>query len=260
MNVLQMTNRVSARYKNIQPSTKSNWYKAIKYIAEMDVSEITDDATTDYLDYAESTWSESTVKTRLASLKALWNKARKKKIYRGENPWLDLDDGLRVARRNPKCYPWEFYEYYHSDPYFVCIWYTGMRIGEVAGIYPENIMTEVQTPYFNLVHQDNRRLKNDESIRKVPIHPKCLPFAKRLTMSKAKRPGNSWSENFRKNMGLPKFHGAHTIRHSFITRMRNAGADPYVLDTLTGHALPTVTGDYGHFSLEVLNREILKLQ
>ena len=260
MNVLQMTNRVSARYKNIQPSTKSNWYKAIKYIAEMDVSEITDDTTTDYLDYAENTWSESTVKTRLSSLKALWNKARKKKIYRGENPWLDLDDGLRYNRREPVCYPWEFYSYYHNDPYFVCLWYSGMRIAELAGIYPENIVTDVQIPYFNLVHQDNRRLKNDESIRQIPIHPACMPFAERLTMSKAQRPGHSWSETFRKNMGLPKYHGAHTIRHSFCTRMRNAGADPYVLDTLTGHALPTVTGDYGHFSLEVLNREILKLQ
>ena len=155
---------------------------------------------------------------------------------------------------------WEFYSYYHDDPYFVCLWYTGMRIGELAGIYPENIVTDVQTPYFNLEHQPNRRLKNDESVRKVPIHPACMPFVGKLYLSKAKRPGNSWSENFRKNMGLPKFHGAHTIRHSFITRMRNAGADPYVLDVLTGHALPTVTGSYGQFTLEVLNREILKLQ
>ena len=30
-------------------------------------------------------------------------------------------------------------KYYHEDPYFVCLWYSGMRIGELAGIYPENI-------------------------------------------------------------------------------------------------------------------------
>ena len=51
--------------------------------------------------------------------------------------------------------------YYHNDPYFVCLWYSGMRIGELAGIYPENIVTDVQIPYFNLVHQENR-LKNDD--------------------------------------------------------------------------------------------------
>ena len=192
-------------------------------------------------------------------LKGLWVKARKKKIYRGENPWLDLDDGLRFERRDPVCHPWEYYSYYHNDPYFVCLWYTGMRIGELAGIGKENIVTNTSIPYFNLVHQDNRRLKNDESIRKVPIHPACMPFVSRLYLSKAKRPGASWSENFCRNMGLPKFHGAHTLRHSFITRMRNAGADPYVLDVLTGHALPTVTGSYGQFSLDVLRKEIIKL-
>ena len=196
---------------------------------------------------------------KMPMLKGLWVKARKKKIYRGENPWLDLDDGLRVARRQPTCYPWEFYSYYHNDPYFVCLWYSGMRIGELAGIYPENIVTDVQIPYFNLVHQENRRLKNDESIRQVPIHPACMPYVERLYLSKAKRPGQSWSENFRRNLGLPKFHGAHTLRHSFCTRMRNAGADPYVLDVLTGHALPTVTGSYGHFTLELLSRELQKL-
>ena len=53
--------------------------------------------------------------------------------------------------------------YYHNDPYFVCLWYTGMRIGELAGIEKENIITDAKVPYFNLVHQSNRRLKNEES-------------------------------------------------------------------------------------------------
>ena len=260
MNVKQMVDRISTRYKNIRPPTKDIWYKSIKPIATMDVMDVTDDVATNYLDFAESNWSEGTVKMRIGMLKGLWVKARKKKIYRGENPWLDLDDGLRVPRRKPTCYPWGHYSYYHNDPYFVCLWYSGMRIGELAGIYPENIITDAQIPYFNLVHQENRALKNDESVRRVPIHPACRPFVDRLILSKAKHPGRSWSESFRKNMGLPKFNAAHTLRHSFCTRMRDAGADPYVLDVLTGHALPTVTGDYGNFSLEVLSRELQKLR
>ena len=73
-------------------------------------------------------------------------------------------------------------------PYFVCLWYSGMRIGELAGISKENIITDAAIPYFNLVHQDNRRLKNEESVRKVPIHPACLPFVERLYLSKGKSP------------------------------------------------------------------------
>ena len=63
--------------------------------------------------------------------------------------------------------------YYHEDPYFVCLWYSGMRIGELAGIYPEHIHVDAKIPYFDLIHQKNRRLKNDES-DKASAYPPCL--------------------------------------------------------------------------------------
>ena len=56
-------------------------------------------------------------------------------------------------------HPWEFYEYYHNDPYFVCLWYSGMRIGELAGIYPEHIHLDAEIPYYDLKYQPNRGLK-----------------------------------------------------------------------------------------------------
>ena len=146
MNVQEMTDRLKVRYKRISPSTKILWDKSIKFIADHDVQDVDDDVAADWLEQAENQWGESTVKCRIGILKGLWNKARKKKLYKGDNPWLDLDDGLEIARREPDLHPWEFYEYYHDDPYFVCLWYTGMRIGELAGIYPENIVTDVQTP------------------------------------------------------------------------------------------------------------------
>jgi integrase len=195
MNVQEMTNRLKRLYPKIKAPTKVVWDKSIKPIAELQLHEVNDDVAYDYLDKHTDVWSESTLKARIGTLKGLWNKARKKKLYKGDNPWLDLDDGLEIARREPDLHPWEFYEYYHDDPYFVCLWYTGMRIGELAGIYPENIHIDVQIPYFDLKHQENRRLKNDESIRKVPIHPACLTYVDRLYLSKAKSPGQSWSEN-----------------------------------------------------------------
>ena len=57
-----------------------------------------------------------------------------------------------------------------------------------------------------------------------------------LYFSKAKNPGQSWSENFRKNLSLPKGDGAHSIRHSFVTRMRAFDVHEYWIDRLTGHA------------------------
>ena len=261
MNVQEFSDRIKRLYPKIRESTKRNWDKAVAPIAHMKVVEVDDEQALNYLENAMGKWSEGTVKQRIGYLKGIWNKGYKKKIYKGENPWLDLDDGLEVSRRDPELHPWEFYEYYHDNPYFVCLWYSGMRIGELAGIYPENIHVGAQIPYFDIKHQDNRPLKNDESIRQVPIHPKALEYADQLYFSSDKNgPGRSWSESFRENLCLPKGDGAHSIRHSFTTRMREADSNEYVLDRLLGHKIHSKTGRYGKIRLEVLNRELLKLK
>ena len=134
-----------------------------------------------------------------------------------------------------------------------------MRLGELAGISKENIVLNTEIPYFNLVHQDNRLLKNDASIREVPIHSACLPFVDKLRQSKSREPGRGWSNRFNRNLELPKGEGAHTLRHSFTTRMRQVHCNSYVLDRLTGHKTKSETADYGEYSLKVLSHEIEKL-
>ena len=108
MNVQEMTDRLKVRYKRISEPTKVLWDKSVRYIKDMNVSEVDDDVAADYLEYAENNWSESTVKCRIGILKGLWNKAGRKKLYRGDNPWLDLDDGLEISRREPTVHPWTF--------------------------------------------------------------------------------------------------------------------------------------------------------
>ena len=259
MKVYELTEKLNKLYKP-QPSTFKYWEKSIKPIRNLSLKEVSDEVVLDYRINGLCELGEGTLKTRIGYLKGIWNKARKWKLIKGENPWQSADDGLKTRRRDPDLHLWEFYEYYHNDPYFVCLWYSGMRIGELAGIYPENIHTDVQIPYFDLKHQENRRLKNDESIRKIPIHPACLAYVDRLYLSKSKSPGQSWSENFRRNLGLPKGDGAHSLRHSFTSRMRQAGCDSVVLDRLLGHQIPSRTGKYGKFPMDVLQREVHKLK
>jgi len=258
MKVCDLAEKLNKIYR-LQPSTYKYWQKAIKPIADLSLQEISDDVVLDYRINQLNLLSESTLKTRIGYLKGIWNKARKWKLVKGENPWLDADDGLSHKRRDPDLHPWDYYSYYHNDPYFVCLWYTGMRISELAGIDKKNIVMDAKIPYFNLVHQSNRRLKNNESIRKIPIHPACEPYVSRLYLSKAKEPGRGWSEKFRKNLCLPKGDAAHSLRHSFTSRMRQVKCDPTVLDVLLGHSLQTRTGLYGKFPLEILQEEILKL-
>ena len=260
MNVQEFADRIYGLYPKLTAETKRSWDKATKPIQTIKVVDFGDAEALEYLERGMQSLSQSTVKQRIGYLKGIWEKGKRKKIYKGENPWLDLDDGLEIARRDPEVHPWEFYSDYHEDPYFVCLWYSGMRIGELAGIYPENIVTNVQIPFFNLKHQKNRRLKNNASIRKVPIHPACLPYVDRLYLSKDRRPGRSWSETFKQNMGLPHGHGAHTLRHSFVSRMRAVNVHEYWIDRIVGHSKKSETARYGSYDLESMAKELCKLE
>jgi len=263
MNVRTLAETTRNLYRSkVKDTTYENWLKAVGPIADLPVDQVTNDVVRSQRIY----WlqkSESTCKLRLSSLKAIWNKARKMKLIGGtkaDNPWLDSDDGLVIAKRDPEFYPWEHYARYHNDPYFVILWFTGARIGEVAGLFPENIVTDVEIPYFQFIDQENRDLKNNPSKRKVPIHPACLPLLPNFQQSKGKRPGRSWSENFGKNMQLPNGDAAHTLRHSFHTRCRDAKIEEYMMDILTGHAKASTTAQYGKTRLHLLRDAILKLR
>ena len=79
-------------------------------------------------------------------------------------------------------------------------------------------------------------------------------------MSKAKDPGRSWSETFKKNMNLPLGDAAHTLRHSFTSRCNEAGILERVQDAFVGHAPRSMTARYGRVTLSLLSRELQKLQ
>lgn len=262
MKVLTLAESLSKLYK-IKAGTYRNWMQAVTPIAHLNVSEITDEIVREQrMEWMVRT-SESTTKTRISSLKAIWNKGRKMKLIAGtkaDNPWLEADDGLTVENRDPEFYPWEHYEKYHNDPFFVFLWFTGARIGEVAGLNPENIVQDAEIPHFVFTDQENRDLKNKPSKRKVPIHPACKRLIPHFKQSKAEEPGRSWSRTFRINMGLPKFEAAHTLRHSFHTRCRDAGIEEYMIDILTGHAKASTTAQYGKTRLHLLQAALQKLR
>jgi len=251
---------------SIQPvreSTYISWLKAIKPIADLNIVDITKATALQYRTSQlkpRGPLKQNTLKMRIASLKGLWNKGIDFELIDGPNVWDKSDRGLKQLRRDPDLHPWEFYSRYHNDPYFVFFWYTGARRSEICGLDPKNIVMNTEIPYFNFVHQKNRLLKNDESIRRMPIHPACFPLIKDFRMSKAKDPGRSWSQRFNLNLGLPTGDAAHSLRHSFTSRCEEAGISERVQDLFEGHAPRSMTSRYGRVTLETLSRELQKLR
>ena len=246
------------RLKPIQPSTYSSWQKAIKPIEELAVSDVTHTTTLDYRMQQLKPWGplgEGTLKARLWSLQSIWNVALEAQ-YVSENPWVGT--GKQYAKKRRKYAPKNFDDYaaFHSDPLFLGYWYHGFRLGELAGITADEIHLDTPIPYFDIKHNRVRRLKNDASIRQVPVHRLFLPHVDKLKTDVRDEPGKLWSMKLKKAMG----HGAHALRHNFITRMRRAGVEYSVAMALVGHTPLGETASYGDIYLEDLDRELQKLR
>ena len=264
MNVLQLAEQCR-RINPIEDSTYANWLKAMKPIAHMPLSEINKHTVMEYRisqRKPDGPLCDTTYKQRIGTLKGIWNAAIEWELIDSDNPWLNADKRLPDVkkRRNPDLHPWEFYERYHRNPRFRCLWYHGFRISELVCLYKENVVWDAEIPYFNLVHQPNNKLKNKASVRKTPIHPACYSDVERLRFGGKRPAGWKWGQDFRQKLGLPPGDACHSLRHSFTSRMNEAEIIQPVQDALLGHEPDTKTGHYGKVTLEVKLTALKKLQ
>ena len=137
-------------------------------------------------------------------------------------------------------------------------WYHGCRSGELAGLKKEEIHLDAPIPYLEFKHNDVRRLKNDWSVRDVPIHPACLPWLTQLPehdKNSSYNPGDMFSRKLVRHTG----DCVHSLRSNFINRMRQAGIEYTIAMAIVGHEPIGMTATYGEVTLEDMSREMEKL-
>lgn len=140
-------------------------------------------------------------------------------------------------------------------------WDTGFRCSDVALL--EWRQVDLEKECIRRVLRKTRRM-NKEII--IPIEPETYevllriketnefpgnPFVLPLMAGYYKRYRALIVSQFRKICdwaGLPN-HSFHSFRHSFVTRLLNAGVDPVTICSLTGHGLKQLN-TYEHLSLE----------
>lgn len=79
---------------------------------------------------------------------------------------------------NPATYP-NRHNIYHSARYWIPLiaLYTGMRLNEICQLYCDDVKYENKIWYFQLTDErPDQHLKNKQSHRIVPIHPKLIEF------------------------------------------------------------------------------------
>lgn len=135
--------------------------------------------------------------------------------------------------------------------------YTGARLNEIAQITLDDLKQEDGVWYFDMNDDGDKKLKNKASRRRVPIHDALLNrgiieyrdrLKKRgethllyeLPLSKLGERGRNLSHFFNqvllRKLGLKKKEVVfHCLRHTVNTRLRQAGVELTMVQTIIGH-------------------------
>ena len=201
----------------------------------------------------------------------------------------DQEESLLSFVKSDKVY----YKYYDE---FIILLGTGLRISEFCGLTDRDIDFENRT--INVDHQlqysgkKSYRIetpKTDNGIRKIPMSDRVLEALQRvfqnrknsnftvdgytgflfLTRNGTPQACTNYNAMFRKMVekynksheeSLPAITTPHTLRHTFCTKMANAGMNPKALQYLMGHANITMTLNYyAHATFDSAQAEFFRL-
>lgn len=140
--------------------------------------------------------------------------------------------------------------------------YSGWRISELLLMPRENIDLDAGTFQGGVKTASNKN-------RIVPIHSKIRRFVEhRLAINNGvlfalnERPINVAAytrlfKNTLSSIGITTYHTPHDCRHTFISLLDSAGANPVCIDRLVGHASKSITTKtYTHKTIEELREAI----
>ena len=166
--------------------------------------------------------------------------------------------------------------------------FTGMRLEEICQLLVEDVRSIEGIWVFDVRAGAGRHLKNDDSVRLVPIHRDLLRLGLIEQLVAGRASGHrlftalteqgadgklgigftKWFCRYRKLTGVyDERRDFHSLRHTVTTLLVNAGAHPVWLDELIGHANPGRRGESGRYTkaiwlgnlrdtIELLNPEV----
>lgn len=224
-----------------------------------------------------------TVKRHFSALGRLFTYLKRRGEYEGENPAHGFEFPSK-GRANKKRQMWEgesltklftspvwtgcFSSDRRSRPGTTIIkdekyWlpilglYHGNRLEEFAQLHRSDLKQQDGIWYFDINDEGSRQVKNDQSIRRVPVHPAVealgfLEYAEATAPAPGDRlfpklkPGGpdaklgyyftKWWSQYRRDVGVyEKRLDYHSFRHGVTTKLYAADVSSVIVDELTGH-------------------------
>ncbi|MEP2841526.1 DUF6538 domain-containing protein [Roseibium sp.] len=142
---------------------------------------------------------------------------------------------------------------------------TGCRPSELCNLPPERIILSADVPYIDIEYQEERELKTESSIRRIPLvgiallAMKLCPKGFPRYRDKEENFSQIVRKHFRKRNLFPSDrHVIYSLRHSFEDRMKEGGLDAELRRLLMGHTIHRE--EYGEGgSLAYRQQELLKI-
>jgi len=137
--------------------------------------------------------------------------------------------------------------------------FQGARLEEMAQLYREDIKHDHGVWYFDINDRGDRKLKNAQSRRLLPIHPEIIklgfldwvereapcPSDRVFRGLKPVGPDRKlshyvtrWFGKYRRRIGLTGKANLHSFRHNVTTGLLRAGVLPHIVDRLLGRTTP----------------------
>lgn len=132
-----------------------------------------------------------------------------------------------------------------TSPIVLIMLYTGLRVGELLELQPEDIHLEER--YFRVT-----RAKTKAGIRIVPIAERIVPLMSAIPI---KVTYSTVHEYFKLRKHTP-----HDTRHTFISKLADLGVDERIIKAIVGHAGSGVTETvYTHINLQPMLEAVNRL-
>lgn len=227
----------------------------------------------------------TTVRRRIATIKAVFNTVIAEKELTRTNPFLRIRiPGLGEDAEERESFTSEqlaklkeLITLKDDDPRWVLGLQAdlGCRLGEVVGLAIDDIHINEPVPYVSIKPHPWRSLKTKNSKRNVPLVGMSLWAAQRIIESKA--PGQLYAfprytdgttcktdnasatlNQWMARQGLPKT--THELRHTMRDRLRNVNAPDVVIDAIGGWGQNSIGESYGQgYSLETMKDWLEKI-
>jgi len=145
--------------------------------------------------------------------------------------------------------------------------FSGMRTNEILQMNIVDIIQDDKVWMFRVDEEDDKRVKTQNSIRNVPIHPQLisLGFLKYVVILKSKgfdrvfpelkkekdgfssKVSRHFNEKFLPVLGVhkPRVKVLYSTRHTFVNRCYKKGVDRDIIKQIVGHSKDFTFGIYG---------------